>query len=91
MLAMNVTRRVSAEISVCSVGQVAIGPLVVVGVYPYFESPELVKTEPKEETSSSSEFTRSNVTTSLGLASIHVLIAARNVSRDPPSRRLQDV
>lgn len=53
--------------------------------------PDEVKTEPKLDASSSSEFTRRRVTTSLGLSSIHVLIPERKASRLPPSRRVQVV
>jgi len=70
---------------------VVIGLVVEEGVYPYVERPEESKTEPNKETSSSSELTRSRVTTSLGLASIQTLIAERKASRVPPSKRLQDV
>jgi len=91
MLATKVTSRVFAVMRVCSVGHVEIGPLVDVGVYPYVERPEASKTDPNEEASSSSEFTKSMVTTSLVLASIHVLISANHASNDPASNSVQVV
>lgn len=91
MLAMNVIKRVLAVIRVWSVGQVSMGAVVDVGVYPYSEIPELVKSVPNMETSSSSEFTSSSVTTSLGLLSIQYFMSVRKVRREPPSRSVQVV
>ena len=51
MDAMNVTRREFAEMRVWSVGQVEMGPLVEVGVYPYLLIPLETKSAPKAETS----------------------------------------
>lgn len=53
--------------------------------------PVLLKTVPKVAADSLSLLTRSRVTTSLGLASIHVFMEERKVASVPASKRSQDV
>lgn len=89
MLAMNVTRRVFAEMRVWRVGQAERGPEFVDGMYPYIEIPELVNISPIVSPETSSELTRRMVITSFGLVSSHVLISESHFSRVPPLRSKQ--